>query len=447
MGTFDPETRWRDPQLAKLPAMPDRERESIVLCMDELLFPFCGPEDILYSRCRIDPALLEYLNALDFTFQNRYHFDLTNGTEPLPEPEIFKQCMFGLALNQDASQLKESRLSPYAITADTGAYLEANPSLVHPLPGLETVVRVNSKIYSNQLLNRIGEKCYGTEVNSAAEMVSAGNQLLKQRAYLLKDPFGVSGKGNLLIDSETMQNRIAEHLSKQERSGLRCHFLLEPLLRKEIDFSSHWYIDMNGEKKFISVQQMINHQQNYSGSITADDVFIRLLETAGYFRVMDEALRVLTEDGYYGFVCFDSMILEDGNIVPIVEINARKSMGLINAYLDRRWAAHGHTGWLTFLSLGLPLDFTFERLLDALHASGILLTTEEGYGIVPLSSNTVIVNEVVAARRIAEGRQDRRGIAKGRLYASIVGRNEGHRSVLIGSLRQTLTDLSIKVYN
>lgn len=61
MGTFDPETRWRDPNLTRLPAMPDRERESIVLCMDELLFPFCGPDDILYSRCQIDPELYEYL--------------------------------------------------------------------------------------------------------------------------------------------------------------------------------------------------------------------------------------------------------------------------------------------------------------------------------------------------------------------------------------------------
>ena len=68
MGTFDPETRWRDPALARLPAMPDKERESIVLCMDELLFPFCGPDDVLYTRCKIDPALHEYLNGLGFLF-------------------------------------------------------------------------------------------------------------------------------------------------------------------------------------------------------------------------------------------------------------------------------------------------------------------------------------------------------------------------------------------
>jgi len=278
-------------------------------------------------------------------------------------------------------------------------------------------------------------------------MEAAGNALLKRGPYLLKDPFGVSGKGNLLIDSEAMQRRIALHLYKQEGGGLRSQFLLEPLLMKETDFSSHWFIRESGETELISVQRMINHQQNYGGSIKADEAFIRLLEKAGYFSVMEKALRLLTEDGYHGFVCFDSMILEDGGVVSIVEINARKSMGLINAYLDKYWETYGLTSWLTFLSLGLPEDFSFGRLMHALRVSDLLLTAPGGYGIVPLSSNTVMVNEILTRRRIAEGTQNKRGIPKGRLYVSVVGRDDGHRNELVESLRQVLADLSVKVYN
>ncbi|AVV58256.1 hypothetical protein C7121_20055 [Paenibacillus glucanolyticus] len=486
MGTFDPETRWRDPNLTRLPAMPDRERESIVLCMDELLFPFCGPDDILYSRCQIDPELYEYLAGLGFSFRSRYHFDLSDEKKPLPEADVFKRCMFRLAADQTQNQITADRmlqavgsgypeatglaemislkhaagglhreavwthtvkpLTPYAITADTEVYLQtAGP--FSPLPDLETVVRVNSKIYSNRLLARIGEKCYGMEANSAAEMESAGNTLLKQGPYLLKDPFGVSGKGNLLIDGEAMQRRIAGHLDKQERSGLRSQFLLEPLLRRGTDFSSHWFIRENGEKDFISVQRMMNQQQNYGGSIKADEALIRLLEHAGYFDTMEKALGILAEDGYHGFVCFDSMILENGDVVPIVEINARMSMGLINAYLNKVWETHGHTSWLTFLSLGLPEGFAFGRLLDALRVSGLLLTVQEGYGIVPLSSNTVMVNDILTSRRITDGLQSKRGMPKGRLYVSVVGRDNEHRSELINRLRQVLADLSVKVYN
>ncbi|MBT2770889.1 hypothetical protein J7J47_01410 [Halomonas sp. ISL-60] len=436
--------------MAKLPAMPDKDRESIVLCMDELLFPFCGPDDILYSRCKIDPKLYDYLNGIGFSFRSRYHFDLNDETKSLPGPDIFNQCMFSLATGglQREALLSQNvnHLSPYAITADTEPYLHA-AGLTSSLPDLETVKRVNSKFYSNRLLTRIGEKCYGMEVNSALEMEAVGNTLLKRGAYLLKDPFGVSGKGNLLIDSEAMQRRIAEHLKKQERRGLRSQFLLEPLLRKEIDFSSHWFIRKSGEKDFISVQQMMNQQQNYSGSIRANEALMLLLKNSGYFDVMEKALQLLTEEGYYGFVCFDSMILEDGEIVPIVEINARKSMGLINAYLDKGLEIHGHSGLLTFLSLGLPEGFAFGKLLDALHVSGLLFAGKGEYGIFPLSSNTVMVNHITTSRRISEGLQNNRGMPKGRLYISVVGRDDVHRSELIGSLRHVLADLSIKVYN
>ncbi|WP_408892210.1 hypothetical protein [Paenibacillus taichungensis] len=450
MGTFDPETRWRDPNLAKLPAMPDQDRETIVLCMDELLFPFCEPDDIHYTRCKIDPKLYEYLNGLGFSFHNRYHFDLNDEKSYLPEPDVFKQCMFSLA--SDSRQCEEilthnvKHLSPYAITADTARYMHVAGSL-GSLPDLETVKHVNSKFYSNRLLTKIGEQCYGTEVNSVAEVQAVGNTLLKRGAYLLKDPFGVSGKGNLLIENEAMQRRIGEHLEKQERRGMRSQFLLEPLLRKELDFSSHWFIHTNGEREFLSVQRMLNQQQNYGGSIRADEVLLLLLENAGYFDTMEKALRILFEDGYHGFVCFDSMILEDGVIVPIVEINARQSMGLINTYLDKGWEMYGYSGLLTFLSLGLPEGFTFESLMDTLHVSGLLFRGQGKYGIVPISSNTLMVNGIMTSRRKSEGIQSHRGMPKGRLYISVVGRDEEHRSELIVSLRQVLADLSIKVYN
>ncbi|MFC9708823.1 hypothetical protein ACFTRD_11720 [Paenibacillus sp. NPDC056933] len=436
--------------MAKLPAMPDKDRESIVLCMDELLFPFCGPDDILYSRCKIDPKLYDYLNGLGFSFRSRYHFDLNDETKSLPGPDIFNPCIFILAAGglQPETLLTHNVqcLSPYAVTADTEKYLHGT-GLTGSLPDLETVKRVNSKFYSNRLLSRIGVKCYGMEVNSAVEMEAVGNTLLKRGAYLLKDPFGVSGKGNLLIDSEAMQRRIAEHLVKQERRGLRSQFLLEPLLRKEIDFSSHWFIRKSGEKDFISVQQMVNQQQNYGGSIRAEEELILQLKNVGYFDVMEKALQILADDGYHGFVCFDSMILEDGEVVPIVEINARKSMGLINAYLDKGLEIYDHTGLLTFLSLGLPEGFTFGKLLDALHVSGLLFTGKGGYGILPLSSNTLMVNHLIISRRISEGIQSNRGMPKGRLYISVVGRDDEHRRELILSLRNILADLCIKVYN
>ena len=73
-------------------------------------FPFCGPDDVLYTRCKIDPAPHEYLNGLGFSFRTRYHFDLNEEAKPLPGLDVFKQCMFSLATEQAQDLLPVNRM-------------------------------------------------------------------------------------------------------------------------------------------------------------------------------------------------------------------------------------------------------------------------------------------------------------------------------------------------
>lgn len=58
-----------------------------------------------------------------------------------------------------------------------------------------------------------------------------------------------------------------------------------------------------------------------------------------------------------------------------------------------------------------------------------------------------MVNEILTRRRMAEGTLNKRGMPKGRLYVSVVGRDDEHRSELVESLRHVLAGLSVKVYN
>ena len=75
-GTFEAETYWREADLAKLPALPDRNSSRIVEAMDEMLFAFCDPGDtVLTAKCMND-AHADYLHAIGFQF-NRNRFDLS----------------------------------------------------------------------------------------------------------------------------------------------------------------------------------------------------------------------------------------------------------------------------------------------------------------------------------------------------------------------------------
>ncbi|SCW64526.1 hypothetical protein SAMN04487970_102354 [Paenibacillus tianmuensis] len=442
MGTFDPETRWRDPLLSMLPRIPDPERDRIVLCMDELLFPLCGPNDILYSRCGIDEVLLDYFARLGVSFHHHSVVDLTSPeAEEALRSQDFASCIFKLAPQDGIPSFNADKpyvLAPYAVTEEAQEYA-GKVVFANPLPDLAVVKRVNSKLYHHRLLEDTGLHAYGTPAMSAEEVEQYGTELLLKGAFLIKDLFGVSGKGNLLIESPSLLKRIVSYLRKQEEAGSQTLFLLEPLLPKAADFSSQWLLESDGSRELISVQRMINRQQNYGGSVTAEAAFVNSLEQKGYFRMLEVALRELHLDGYFGYVCFDSMVLEGGELVPIVEVNARMSMGLINAHLDRLLAGWSLKGWLTYLSVALPDGFRFDRLLQALEDEQLLFTPLRSSGIMPLSSGTLTVNGGPGGRSSAK--------PKGRLYVSVIGQTEETREVALERLKQVLHDLSVTVFH
>ncbi|MFD2876797.1 hypothetical protein ACFTAO_13750 [Paenibacillus rhizoplanae] len=68
---------------------------------------------------------------------------------------------------------------------------------------------------------------------SAEELLTYGLLLLRTGQVLVKDPLGVSGKGNMLISSERMLKRIAAYLLEQESRGKQTQFIIEPLLDKK----------------------------------------------------------------------------------------------------------------------------------------------------------------------------------------------------------------------
>lgn len=442
MGTFDPETRWRDALLSMLPRIPDPERDRIVLCMDELLFPLCGPDDILVTRCRIDDALLDYFDKLGVSFHHRSIVDLTSPeAEGALRTEHFASCIFQLASRDGIPGTEADKpymLVPYAVTEEAHEYA-GKGIFANPLPDLAVVKRVNSKLYHHRLLEDMGLHTYGMPAMSTEEVEQYGTELLHKGAFLIKDPFGVSGKGNLLIESPSLLKRIVSYLRKQEEAGSQTLFLLEPLLPKAADFSSQWLLEPDGSRQLISVQRMMNRQQNYGGSVTAEAAFVNSLEQKGYFRMLEAALHELYLDGYFGYVCFDSMMLEDGELVPIVEINARMSMGLINAHLDRLLAGWNLKGWLTYLSVALPEQFRFEGLLQALEDEQLLFTPLRQSGIMPLSSGTLTVNGSPWGRSS--------GKPKGRLYVSVIGQTEEIREETLERLKQVLHDLSVTVFH
>lgn len=334
LGTFDAERWWRPPDLAGLPAAA--RPDGTVAAMDELLAGFCGPGDLLLTRYPLAPALHEGLGAAGFTFDHR----AIAGT---PEPEEPVE----VAARQDPTALAAlagTRLQPYAVLPSTR---ELDPRL----PPAEVVARVNSKSWSNELVRRLGLPGAGTVVRSVAELSAAVARL---PSAVVKDPFGVSGRGALTVGSPGILRAIERTLAAQVGRARRVELVVQEEYRVARDFSVHLYIRRDGGVRQLGLRTMVNRGLRHLGSGPADQELLTAVERGRYHEAIGAVAQALADEGYHGPVGVDSLVLEDGTLVPVLEVNARQSLGLLSLEMERTVGVPGLHAHLAQVELTVP---------------------------------------------------------------------------------------------
>ncbi|HEX9059064.1 MAG TPA: hypothetical protein VF941_02700 [Clostridia bacterium] len=440
IGDLNSEKYWRDLNLASLPSIADSSSTGIILSMDELLFPYCQKEDVLITRFAFDRALKDYLETAGFEFRcNRNDYNTSKDDENRTIFEI---------ISSDEEKLKRcisdikgcTSCSPYSVVPYFDV-LTDKADLGHNCSSFETVKKVNSKEYSANLSKRMGCGSHCKIVHGSDELLKKGKDLLKKGNFLIKDLFGVSGKGNILINSSALLERIVKHIESREAKGNVCTFVIEQFFDKELDFSCGFILRDDGSKEIVSIQKIINRQFSYGGSEASDEEFINYLYEKKYFEVIDTISNELYKDGYIGEVCVDSMLLKSGEIIPIIEINARKSMGFINNKIDSRLSPYGLKGNLTSIDIGIPDTLEFKDILDMLNNKGVLYLPGKESGVILLSSNTVFINRNLSSKRSKDQ------IYKGRLYFSVVSKDAEEKKRQFTSLVSALSELSCRIYS
>ena len=428
-GTFEAEAYWREADLAKLPGMPDRNASRIVEAMDEMLFAFCAAGDTVLTARSIDDAHANYLHTIGFQF-NRNRFDLSplddenNVDQTGIAPTIFER----MVEEQVAERLEAfcpagARLEPFAVLPGT-AEVAKRYGLSGVFPSQDVIRAVNTKCYSLRMRDRLGIENVGFMVVDVASLLERGSVLLQHGPLLVKDDYGVSGKGNQLIETHRSLQRIAKHLSAQVAAGKRVRLILEPYLRKRSDFSCQFRINDDGRVAVISVQELVNNGLAFGASCSARPEFLDRLERTGYFQLIEQMGSLMYADGYYGDVCVDSMILHEEEMAPLVEINARKSMSLIKNAIDHYLKNVERKGCLTYVSALNDQSGDFPSLLELLEKERLLFSTECNMGILPLTSRTMYP-------RSTSQLQDP---ARGRLYVALVFEKPEQQAGLMAGL-------------
>lgn len=197
------------------------------------------------------------------------------------------------------------------------------------MPSWDIVKMVNSKVFSFEACPLPGGRLLYNE-DDLKEWMNT-----QKKEAVLKTSFGASGRGHYFFNAETgidwPQILLFANKEWKEKRAL----IGEPWMKRLLDFSTQWEISKSKEIKKLGTTLCTNdvkgrHQSNEVGDLSS--IFGNHLEKIKeHDHFVEKVLLKIADVGYFGNVGIDAMIYEKEDrtvhLHPIVEINARKTMG------------------------------------------------------------------------------------------------------------------------
>lgn len=384
-GDFPAEIYWEEKASVKLPTINLVNEPSYNLFRDEILAPLCQSGDIFISNHSYNNTLLQYMKEIGIDI---IPYKIKNKRE---HSTIFASLL------QDKEKIERINMDkdtytvyPYAIVPGVDKIDDLLGKGKWNLPQLSNVQKVNSKIYSTRLSKEVCNNNYSEICNSITDLQHALEKY--KEGAIVKEEFGVSGKGSLFIKNPRIGMKMIRYLENQsEKTNGKIRFIVEPFFDVKEDFSCLFEIEKDGKVEKYFVTSMINKHLKYYGTREANREFVKKLEVNNYFKVIELVAKSVYKSGYWGPVCVDSMMLKDGTIIPITEINARLSMGRIKIDIERKLKLPRTL--LTHKVIKKGEMNTYEDFLSVLDKKKLLYHSRTGKGIIPLTGSLLFTEK------------------------------------------------------
>ncbi len=215
--------------------------------------------------------------------------------------------------------------------------------LHYDIPDMACIRKVNSKEFSFTNASKLPQ---------AALLHSESEALGWLRSFsgdkVLKSAFGVSGRGHHLLcnsDAKTIDSAL---LFCKREWDKELPVIAEPWVKRVLDFSTQWLLSKEGKISYLGATVCENDSKGtYKRSIVGDDALLHTKYTSyleQHIQVGRPILEKMQGMGYFGHVGIDAMIycLQEGDpdalfLHPVVEINARKTMGFVANQMQKSY--------------------------------------------------------------------------------------------------------------
>jgi hypothetical protein len=411
MSNFEAERFWTDRNVAQLPKFSQPEDVAIVNRLEEMTLFLAEEPDILILRERSDQGFLDYLVELGYRLPTILAVN--------PQDKLSAIAEAALTDGQLCDHLSRSSRNggklfflPYAKTRLEEQIIEKT-GLQNVGPSAAVCERINSKIYSRVLSDELGLRTIkGWECESFQALEEAfkiaSADLASGQKLVLKESMGVSGKGLFVADNERQAQQIIAMLKRKEKAGVRFAFVLEHWVDKQRDINYQIFISASGEVKLLAIKEIVAEKGVHMGHRFPPALSPSQLEC--YEQAGQAIGKRLFAEGYVGVVGIDSIIDQNDEVYPVLEINARFNMSTYQLGLERL-IGPGAKVIAKYYPLLLKEKLSFDRLTDLIGPC-LLKRGSAGAGAIIQNFATVNVNSDAAAP------------FKGRLYVLLIGEDD-----------------------
>lgn len=158
-----------------------------------------------------------------------------------------------------------------------------------------------------------------------------------EKKLIYKAPWSSSGKGNLPAVNGLLPDDERRVLNILRHDG---HILVDRFYDKAVDFALEFDIQPEGKSRFLGYSLFLTAERGrYGGQrVASQDVILQEIGTdRGLLNdLISYHLSHLPSLGYTGPMGIDMMLLRDGRLHPVVELNLRRNMGILAIEVEHR---------------------------------------------------------------------------------------------------------------
>lgn len=387
LGNFEVEDEWARDEVG-LPVFGGRASTAIVNRMDEFAVLLAGPGDHVVLKSAPDPDYLDYLEGLGIELPGILLTDEHDPAATVSEDALRSPRLLA-ALRSLAA--RGAYLLPHGMSLLEQQLCELT-GLAPALPAVSVVKAVNSKIYSRRVAAELGlPQAVGWECETVDEFVAAAGEAARAvaagRRVGVKDAYGVSGKGIMVVDDTRRLDQLIRMVTRRaERSGdQRVALVIEEWADKALDLNYHFTVARDGSVRFDFVKEALTENGVHKGHRFPARL---AAEHAAQLVITSERLGArLATDGFHGVVGVDAITTTDGGLLPVLEINARNNMSTYQTGLQERFMGPDSVALARQYDLRLTRPVTFADLRHRL--GDLLFDRDRGTGLVVNNFATV----------------------------------------------------------